>query len=482
MGTVSSAVAPKCDVPRALPIFSRRAGRLVVTSPRLIDTGAVQTTVTGVEASDGDRGGWVLLVTAPHEARAIALPVAGAVVIGRDPGCEISLDHDRVSRRHTRITIGPRWTVEDLGSRNGTALGGVAVPANEATPFVAGEPITIGPFTAVVVPRAVSAVRTALGSSSLLVEDPALSQPTPLLIALARSPVSIVIQGETGAGKEVLARALHKLSGRTGPLLGINCAALSPQLLESELFGHEKGAFTGAVGKRGLLEAAAGGTVLFDEIAEMPLALQAKLLRAIEAREVMRVGAVEAIAIDVRFVAASHGDLLAACTAGTFRRDLFYRLAGLTLTVPPLRARRAQIASLAARFARDATGRDDAMSPAALARLTTHDWPGNVRELKNVVERAALLASGGAIGAEHLLFDTATPTPTPTPAPPPTRAADPTPAPALDPAEDAERARIMAALDACAGNQTQAAKQLGISRATLTHKLDLLRVPRPRKK
>src|SRR5262245_18829906 len=126
----------------------------------------------------------------------------------------------------------------------------------------------------------------------------------------------------------------------------------------------------------------------------MPLALQAKLLRAIEAREVMRVGAVEPIAIDVRFVAASHGDLLAACAAGTFRRDLFYRLAGLTLTVPPLRARRAQIAVLAARFARDATGRDDALSPAALNRLLAHDWPGNVRELKNVIERAALLAAG----------------------------------------------------------------------------------------
>jgi transcriptional regulator with PAS, ATPase and Fis domain len=407
--------------------------------------------------------GWVLLLSAPHEVRAVSLPAAGAIVIGRDPACDVSLDHERVSRRHVRLTTAPRWTVEDLGSRNGTQVNGVTTTG--ATPFVPGEPIVIGPFTAVVVPRAVSAVRTAIGSSSVAIDDPALAKPSTLVLALAKSPVSIVIHGETGSGKEVLAQALHRLSGRTGAFLGINCAALAPQLLESELFGHEKGAFTGAVGKAGLLEAAAGGTVLFDEIAEMPLELQAKLLRAIETREVMRVGSVRAVAIDVRFVAASHRELMGACAAGAFRRDLFYRLAGLTLTIPPLRERGHQVAALAARFAREV---DAELTPAAVARLGAHRWPGNVRELKNVIGRAALLAGGAPIGPEHLLFDEA---PAATPAP--------SAAPAAD---DPERARILAALDACAGNQTQAAKRLGISRATLVHKLDLYGVARPRKR
>ena len=433
------------------------------------DTGIVETTVSGGTSSEADGGGWVLLITSPQEARAVPLPAAGALVIGRDPSCDVALDHERVSRRHTRIAIGAAWTVEDLGSRNGTLVNGVA--AKGATPFVPGEPIAIGPFTAVVVPRAVSAVRTAIGASSGTIEDPALTRPTPLLIALARSVVSIVIHGETGTGKEVLTRSLHALSGREGPMLGINCAALAPQLLESELFGHEKGAFTGAVGKAGLLEAATRGTILLDEIAEMPLELQSKLLRALETREVMRVGSVKPQPIDVRFVAASHRDLSTACVTGAFRRDLFYRLAGITLTVPPLRDRRHQIPALAARFAKDAGA---TLAPAALARLGAHDWPGNVRELKNVVERAALLAGGGAIGPEHLLFDASPAVGAPAPA-------APAPAP-VEASDDPERDRILAALDACAGNQTQAAKQLGISRATLVHKLDLYRVPRPRKR
>jgi transcriptional regulator with PAS, ATPase and Fis domain len=430
----------------------------------------VETTVSGRDATDLVEG-WVLLVSAPHEVRAVPLPAAGAIVIGRDPACDVSLDHERVSRRHVRITTAPRWIVEDLGSRNGTLVNGVATSG--ATPFVPGEPIAIGPFTAVVVPRAVSAVRTAIGSSSITIDDPALAKPSTLVVALAKSPVSIVIHGETGSGKEVLAQALHRLSGRGGPFLGINCAALAPQLLESELFGHEKGAFTGAVGKAGLLEAAAGGTVLFDEIAEMPLELQAKLLRAIETREVMRVGSVRAVAIDVRFVAATHRDLLGACAAGAFRRDLFYRLAGITLTVPPLRERGHQIAALAARFAREAGSE---LTPAATASLAAHRWPGNVRELKNVVSRAALIAGGDPIAPEHLLFDAEPQAAAPAPEP-----AAPAAAPALA-ADDPERARILAALDACAGNQTQAAKQLGISRATLVHKLDLYGVPRPRKR
>ena len=440
----------------------------------------VISTVTGGDAGDaGDVHGWVLLVTGPSDVHAIALPARGELVIGRDPTCDVALDHERVSRRHARIVVGKAWTVEDLGSRNGTQVRGASVAVGQAAEICTGEAITVGPFTVVILPRAVSAARTVLGGSHVSVDDPTLTEPGPLVISVARSAVNIVVTGETGSGKEVLTRALHRLSGRTGPLLAVNCAALAPALLESELFGHERGAFTGAVtAKVGLLEAAAGGTVLFDEIGEMPLELQAKLLRAIETREVLRVGAVRPSAIDVRFVAATHRDLAAASTTGEFRRDLFYRLAGITLSVPPLRERRPQIAVLAARFAHEVTGRADSLGPAALARLAAHDWPGNVRELRNVIERAVLLAAGGEIGAQHILLDTSTTRFAPAPAP--------APAPASDPVGDlsveqvAERERIVAALERCAGNQTHAARELAMSRANLVNKLALYRIPRPR--
>ncbi|HTJ43502.1 MAG TPA: sigma 54-interacting transcriptional regulator [Kofleriaceae bacterium] len=428
----------------------------------------MKSTISGASALD-EPDGWVLLLTAAHDVRAVPIAERGSIVIGRDPACDVVLDDDRVSRRHARITTGA-WTIEDLGSRGGTRIAGAAIEG--ATPFVAGQPIKLGPYTAVVVPRPVSAVRVVVGASSLAIEDPTLARPTPLVDTIAKSQVSIVIHGETGSGKEVLARALHALSARAGAFLAINCAALPADLLESELFGHEKGAFTGAVGKIGLLEAADGGTVLLDEIAEMSIELQAKLLRAIEAREIVRVGSVTPRKIGARFFAASHRDLLAACATGTFRQDLFYRLAGITLAIPPLRHRMHQLAPLAQRFARDATGLDDAITPAALARLTTHGWPGNVRELANVIERAALFAAGERIDAPHVIFDEE-------PAPEPDALDD---ARALPATARVDRAQIIAALEACGGNQGAAAKQLGISRATLIRRLDELGVPRPRKR
>ena len=430
---------------------------------------------------DAASPGWVLVVDLGAEVRAFALPPAGEIVIGRDPACAVAIDHDKVSRRHARLQLGARWTLDDLGSRNGTRARGADLEAGTPVELVAGEPFAVGPFTCVIAPRAVSAIRTALGGSHLDVDDPALERPSPTVLAVARSPISLILTGETGSGKEVLAAALHRLSGRAGRFVAVNCAALSPQLVESELFGHEKGAFTGAVGKPGLLEAAAGGTILLDEIGELPLELQAKLLRAIEAREVIRVGGTTPIAIDARFVAATHRDLAGAVASGEFRRDLFYRLAGLTLRVPPLRERRQQVIPLATKLARAATGRDGALGPAAVARLTAHDWPGNVRELKNVVERAALLAGDGPIGAEHVLFDAAPAAAAPALAAP---AAAPTASPdaELSAAERAERDRIVAALEACTWNQTRAARKLGISRATLVNKLGRYRIPRPRQR
>ena len=415
--------------------------------------------------------GWVLLVTIDEDVRAFSLPERGTVTIGRAPSCDVSIEHEKISRTHARLTTGEKWTLEDLGSRNGISVRGVTVAEGGVADIVPGEPLGLGPFPAVIVPRAVSAVRTQAGASRVAIDDPTLAEPTQLVVSIAKSPINVLITGETGAGKEVLARALHRLSGRTGPLLAINCAALSPQLLESELFGHEKGSFTGAVAaKPGLLEAAAGGSVLLDEIGELQLDLQAKLLRAIETREVTRVGAVRAQPIDIRFMAATHRDLASSRSSGGFRRDLFYRLAGITLAVPPLRERRDRITSIANELVR-ASGRDeDALTDAARSTLLAHHWPGNVRELRNVIDRAILIAGDDPIAAEHIMFDISQ-----APAPR-TSNAD------LDPEAQAERDRIVAALDECAGNQTHAAKKLGISRATLVTKLAVYRVPRPRKR
>jgi transcriptional regulator with PAS, ATPase and Fis domain len=411
--------------------------------------------------------GWVLLVTIDEDVRAFPLRDRGSVTIGRAPSCDVSIDHEKISRQHARFTIGDRWTVEDLGSRNGVTVRGIAIAEGAIADIVPGEPMAFGPFPAVIVPRSASRVRTAAGASRLTIEDPTLTTPTPLLSSVARSPINVLITGETGAGKEVLARALHRLSERSGPLLAINCAALSPQLLESELFGHEKGAFTGAVvAKPGLLEAAEGGTVLLDEIGELELDLQAKLLRAIETREITRVGSVRPQAIDIRFIAATHRDLAAATSA--FRRDLFYRLAGITLAVLPLRERCHRVLEIARELVRAAGRTDDALSDSACAQLLAHHWPGNVRELRNVVDRAVLLAAGGPITAEHILLDVEA-------------AAQPTTSD-LDADALAERERIVAALDACGGNQTHAARKLGMSRASLVNKLAIYRVPRPRKR
>ena len=448
----------------------------------------MRTTVTDAGESLGEATGWVLLVSRDADFRAYGLPERGDVAIGREAACEVVIDHEKISRRHAILRLGERWALEDLGSRNGTQIRGAVVAAGAPVELAPGEPFQIGPFTAVVLARAVSTVRAALGASHVTIDDPTLASPGPLVLSLARSMVNVLVAGETGVGKEVLSNSLHRLSGRSGALVCINCAALSPQLLESELFGHERGAFTGAATtKPGLLEAAAGGTVLFDEIGEMPLELQAKLLRAIESREVLRVGSVRPVTLDVRVIAATNRDLLTCVAEGSFRRDLFYRLAGITLNIPPLRDRLQQLEALAAKFARAAIGKDSMIGGAALNRLRSHRWPGNVRELKNVIERAGLLAAGDTIRPDHVLLDQAQEPVAPTrtiPAIPSAIAAATAPDSAtagLTPEQMTDRQRIMAALESCNGNQTRAAQQLGISRATLVNKLSIYRIPRPRK-
>ena len=299
----------------------------------------------------------------------------------------------------------------------------------------------------------------------------------------APTNISVLLLGETGVGKEVMTRAIHAMSARAGkPFLALNCAGLSEGIIESELFGHEEGAYTGATGaKVGLLEAASGGTLFFDELGEMPLAIQAKLLRVLETREVLPVGGRKTRPIDVRIVAATNRDLDAEAERGTFRRDLFYRLNGISITIPPLRDRRSEIEPLGRLFierAAEACGRVPAprLSAVAAAALQAYDWPGNVRELRNIMERAVLLCDGPEIGVAHLpeekLKDLVSS--------PGIRSTPPSQGSrALTAAEQVERARMIAALDHNGWNQSRAAEELGMPRRTFISKLARYDIPRP---
>ena len=330
---------------------------------------------------------------------------------------------------------------------------------------------------------------------------------------IAASNISVLILGETGTGKEVLAEALHRRSPRAPKkLLKLHCAAFSESLLESELFGHERGAFTGAhAQKLGLLETAHGGTVFLDEVGELPLSTQVKLLRVLEERKVLRVGGLEPRAIDVRFLAATNRDLEAEVVAGRFRQDLYFRLNGVSLVIPPLRERLGELEGLARAFIVQACRQPPvrqqppALSNEALQRLRQYSWPGNIRELRNLIERAVLLCGDGPILVEHLPVEKMSATlavrsSRARVATPPTPPADdfeldvltgqiPRIDPPAAPSSSAlhaevsalERQRILDALERCAGNQTQAAKLLGISRGTLISRLDSYGLPRPRK-
>jgi len=313
----------------------------------------------------------------------------------------------------------------------------------------------------------------------MIVREPAMHELLRAARRVASADVGVLILGETGSGKDVLASLVHELSVRAqGPFVAINCASVPEALLESELFGHERGAFTGAVGaKPGLLETANGGTVFLDEVADLPAALQAKLLRVIESRQVTRVGAVRPRLVDVRFVAATNCNIAAAVAGGRFRQDLLYRLNCVTLSVPPLRERRAEIEPLVRLFLNDARARFDSqvsdVSEEAWNTLLSHPWPGNVRELRNVVERAVLLAPGRTIEPAHLGLVRPTVTLPPVSAPPTFR-------PVLSAGARPGRDLIAEALIACGGNQSRAAKFLGVSRRTLVRQIARLGLPRPR--
>jgi two-component system, NtrC family, response regulator len=305
-------------------------------------------------------------------------------------------------------------------------------------------------------------VRDTRGSAGIVGADPAVRTLVEQLPTLARSRATVLVLGESGTGKELVARALHELGPRAeGPWVSVNCAAVPEGLLESELFGYEKGAFTGATARHaGRFEQAHGGTLLLDEISEISPALQAKLLRVLQEREFHRLGGVEPVRVDVRVVATSNRDVPDMIARGAFRSDLFYRLNVVALTLPPLRERPGDIPLLAAHFlsrcAADNGSPVRGFAPDALACLSAHAWPGNVRELHHAVERAVVFARGELLEARD--FELQGPGPAPR---------------ATLNLADLEKQAILEALQAHGGNRMRAARALGISVRTLRNKLHL---------
>jgi len=424
----------------------------------------------------------------------------GAVLrVGRGEANEIRINDSAVSRAHAIFHGGPPLEIEDLGSANGTsvssALGrsargetaGMRRVSQQRIPLNVGDVISFG--TAIAVVR--RGRDTHEPAAEFTLADPAMKRVYEQAARAAAGQLSVLILGETGVGKEVLARFVHEKSPRSKkPFLAINCAALSETLLEAELFGHEKGAFTGANAARaGLIESADGGTLFLDEVGEMPPSVQAKLLRVLEQREVMRVGARAPKKVDVRFVAATNRDLEREAEKGAFRSDLFFRLNGISFTIPPLRERLGELEELSQKFLASAARQLDRpatprLAPEVVAAFRAYDWPGNVRELRNVIERAVVLADDEIV-AEHLPVKVS--------------------AAAFKPRvvrneekrvlgdeqeigrlrmemSEAEKRKIVEALEKCDGNQTKAAELLGISRRTLLHRLDEYGLERPRKK
>jgi len=409
-------------------------------------------------------------------ARVISLAEGQEITIGRSSGAAIVVDDTRVSRAHARVRRSAgRLVLLDLGSRNGTRVNATVVQGAERV-LARGDVIRAGSVEIIV--AVASRAEAPRGEAPALeadfvVADEAMVKVFQVVRRLARTETTVLVLGETGSGKEIVSEQIHRAGPRSrGPFVRLNCASIPEALLESELFGHEKSAFTGADRRKiGYLEAAQRGTLFLDEIGELPLSMQAKLLRAVETRRVVRVGGTQEIEVDVRLVCATHRNLQAEVAAGRFRQDLYYRISTFVLNVPPLRERRAEIALLAHRFARLVAERmgevPPTIAPKAMLALSAHSWPGNVRELRNAIEHAIVLADAGVIELEHL------------PATVQGRGAaldsapgSVTPGGMTSRVADLEQKSIEEALDAEGGNQTRAARRLGISRRGLIYKLE----------
>jgi two-component system response regulator AtoC len=431
---------------------------------------------------------WVLVVMHHGKSWTVPLQRPGSYRTGRSADCEIQIDEGRVSRLHALFTVDEAGvTLADQGSQNGTALVAIDDDGELSGPGRAVER-KLEPHAAVQVPLGamihIGSAVLVLGEGSegepaaepppgLVVRDPAMVRLHQLVTRVAPSDLSVVLLGESGVGKEVVARRIHDLSPRqAGAFVAVTCSALAEPALESELFGHERA--------RGLFEVASGGTMFLDEVGELSPAFQDKLLRVLEERAV---GGTEVRSVDVRVLSATNRDLEAEVSGGRFRQDLYYRLNGIALVIPPLRERTAEIEPLARLFIERAAERarrsPPGLSDAARDVLLHAAWPGNIRELRDVIDRALDLCTGEVLEAEHLGLRP----PTVAPLPVPPRMATPDPvAQELHQVAAAERRRIQEALEACGGNQTRAAELLGITRRMLIRRLDKYGLPRPRRK
>ena len=323
----------------------------------------------------------------------------------------------------------------------------------------------------------VQALRSTLdrkhGFEEIIGASPVLMEALDVAARIAATDVTVLISGETGTGKELVAHAIHSRSSRRSrPFVTVNCGAIPRELLESELFGYVKGAFTGAVShKKGKIEAADGGTVFLDEIGEMPLELQVHILRLIQEREVEKIGASTPTKVDVRIIAATHRDLAAMAKAGTFRDDLYYRLLVVPIRMPSLRERSGDIEKLTQYFFSKFRAKHNRLEltiqPEVLQTLCDHSWPGNVRELENALERMVLLTKGNELKMSDLPDSVLQPSKPVTEIPPPA-----TPDHRVGSLQSYEKQLILQALKQCGGNQTTTARQLGISRRTLAYRLE----------
>jgi two-component system response regulator AtoC len=437
-----------------------------------------------------------LLVSHRGDRQVHPLPKSGHVELGRSETCTVRLDHSGISRHHVRLYIGSQLEVEDLGSANGTWLFRCSafdtsdetaqanmnrrLNAGERVPLASGDTLRIGPML-IELRRTAGEVDGTRPDDGFLVNDRKMLVARDLAAKAAASALPVLILGETGVGKDVLATFVHTASARRkAPFVRVNCGALSESLLESELFGHVRGSFTGATdAKEGLIEGAHGGTLFLDELGELSLSTQARLLHVLERSEVTRLGSTKPRTIDVRFIAATNRDLVGEVKRGAFRKDLFYRINTLVIEVPPLRERPDDILPMAQRFVAEARKRSNLpeqetpIAEESCQPLLEHSWPGNVRELRNVMQRAVVLAGSGPIRAQHLSLEDefAEESVTVVKGFDELRAAT----------GDDELDRVAKVLAQCGGNQTRAAELLGISRRTMVNRMRELALPRPRR-
>lgn len=514
-----AAVAPQPAAPAESPAAHelRSESRLNETDP--IAMSQVRDALAELSRGRAPQPHVLLVIYHQHGTETVRLTEGVGIVIGRDPTADVTIMERSLSRRHARFTFERGDVlVEDLGSTNGTFLRGQRIERGILKP---GDEVMLGEITASLrviasaelpvlnldlldAPRATLERRPlpyadglmggptpaggmrAVSDEGLVMRSPAMRPVLETAMRFARSSAPVLLQGETGTGKDVLARLIHEAGPRhKKQLVRVSCSGVPAQLLESTLFGHEAGAFPGATqAHAGVFETCAGGTVVLDEVGDLPLSSQAALLHLLDTGRVVRAGSTREIEVDVRIVATTHRDLEAMCEAGTFRPDLLYRLNAVPLRIPPLCERREDIGPLAQRFLQQANEvhrrNVRSLSPEALALLEQYPWPGNVRELRSAIERAVVIARGSVITpldlpeALHNLSARKPSTPPPPAERPAVEVATPGPAPMIGLKAQMDRLEaeiILDALRATHGNLTMAARRLRMPLRTLQEKI-----------